>query len=243
MEGIFHKEAKENEDEENENELDLRDSLATNKSIDQELHERFKPKAKKSPKNIKLTSQKFGFDKKNGFIYCLDNPQMVFGVLDADTNLNEVFLVRKSDDSVNQRWHYKPNGIIISKARSNMVLTVKLASIEEADIELNLKEEDDDKLINIKPPKKNLHAGASIILQPLIDTDFGNAHQRWFIDDSIGFIYAFATSEEKSIEVMAANKANLCSYYVTYDKEVSQPVNIFYGFEKFLFHSYILSLN
>jgi hypothetical protein len=38
------------------------------------------------------------------------------------------------------------------------------------------------------------------------------------------FIYAFNSSEQRNVEIMAANRANFCTYYVCNDKEISQPV-------------------
>jgi hypothetical protein len=103
MEGIFSKKSEDknqnNGDEENDNKSDLisvRDSLSARKSFDNDMHERFRTKSKRTAKNAKLSSQKFAYDKKYGFIYSIDNPNLVFGVVDIDNNLNEVFSNEKS---------------------------------------------------------------------------------------------------------------------------------------------------
>jgi hypothetical protein len=109
--------------------------------------------------------------------------------------------MKKVDDNVNQRWIYKDSRFI-SKARTNLALTVKLPQIESVDIDLNtLEEEKENLLTGNQLYKKSINNEASIILQPLIDSDYGNAHQRWFMDEDIGFIYAFATQEEKNIGI------------------------------------------
>ena len=207
MEGVFSKKAEEQKNEEeafeNTDLISVRDSLSarsTKKSFDADMHERFRTKTKRTAKNAKLSSQKFAFEKKNGYIYCIDNPNLVFGVLDNENGINEVFLMKKVDDNVNQRWIYKPDGTFVSKSRSNMVLTVKLPLIENVDIDLNLiEEEKENTLTGSQLYKKSINNEAAIILQPLIDSDYGNAHQKWHIDETIGFIYAFSAQEEKNI--------------------------------------------
>lgn len=224
MEGIFEKPPDENDsDEENEHENDERQNkefmVSTSKSYDNDLLDKFKARPKRSPKNIKLSSQKFAYNKNNGFIYSIDNPNLVFGIIDAEANLIEVVLMKRNDDNVNQRWIYKQNGAIISKARSNMALSIKLPFIDMVDIDLYTIESEEKRHI------KRILNEASIVLQPYIESEFGNANQRWLIDDSIGFIYAFSVENEMNIEITAANKANICSYYISYDKEISQPVS------------------
>ena len=205
MEGIFNKKLddKKNDDDETDyNELiSVRDSLSARKSLDADMHERFRTKSKRTTKNAKLSSQKFAYERQKGFIYCIDNPNLVFGVLESESSISEVFLMKKVDDNINQRWIYKLDGTFVSKSRPNMVLTVKLPLLENVDIDLNSIEDEKDNslLTGSQLYKKSIHNEASIILQPLIDADYGNAHQKWHIDEAIGFIYAFATQEEKNI--------------------------------------------
>ena len=65
-----------------------------------------------------------------------------------------------------------------------------------------------------------------VYVQPYVESELGNAHQKWRID-GIGFVYAFASTDHRDIEVMAANKASICTYYVSRDKELSQTVCLF----------------
>ena len=209
MEGIFNKKPddktnsnnKNDDDEENDNQdlISVRDSLSARKSFDNDMHERFRSKSKRTAKNAKLSSQKFAYDKRNGFIYSIDNPSLVFGVLDVTSKRNEVFLMKKLDDDINQRWIFK-DSMFMSKARPNMVLTVKLPKIENVDIDLNtLEEEKENLLTGNQAYQKSVHNEASLVLQTLVDADFGNAHQVWYMDEDIGFIYAFAAPDKMNI--------------------------------------------
>lgn len=90
MEGVFEKKNTES-DNENEDPKDLTDS----KAYDEELYEKFKPKPRKSVKNLKLISQKFAFNKTQGFIYSTEFPNLVFGVSDVENNQSEVYLMKK----------------------------------------------------------------------------------------------------------------------------------------------------
>ncbi|RNA38972.1 Doublecortin domain-containing 5 [Brachionus plicatilis] len=212
MEGVFEKKTEENEhQEENGN----AEGLSKSQSFDQELGERFKPKPRRSIKNRKYSSQKFAYNKIQGFIYSIDNPNYVFGVHDVENTQSEVILMKKNEDNINQRWIYRPDGTFACKARSTLVLTVKIPPIENNDIDINLLETDSNYM------QKSIIKGSQITVQQLVDFENGNAHQKWMVDEEIGFIYAFATNTE-NIAITAANKAGICSYYVTYDKEMSQ---------------------
>ncbi len=195
------------------NEADVNNNKS---SIDESL---LKPNPKKHVKNVRLSMQKFAYNKTLGYIYNIDNPNLVFGIHDGENGLNEVFLMKKNDDNINQRWILKSNGNFLLKGRSNMALTVKLPPIESSNIKLNSDDNDEE-----SNSLESIYSNASLVIQPLVDFENGNAHQIWFIDEEIGFIYAFATSEFSNIEVMAANKANICTHYVVNDKEISQPV-------------------
>lgn len=198
MEGVFdHKNQSDDEGADNRETNEItKDSLTISKSYDQEINERFKPKARKSLKNLKLNSQKFAFNKTHGFIQCMDNPNLVFGLLEIENNQSEVVLMRKSEDNVNQRWIYKSNGVIFSRARPNLVLTARITALENAQIDINSIENQEDFF------KRSIIQNSQITVQPLIDFENGNVHQKWFIDENIGFIYAFATSDEKNIGII-----------------------------------------
>lgn len=181
MESVFEKKKEENDD---------TDGLSKSQSIDQELSERFKPKPRRNIKNRKYSSQKFAYNKVQGFIYSIDNPNFVFGVNDIENTQSEVILMKKNEDNINQRWIYRSDGTFACKARSSFVLTVKIPPIENSDIDINLFETDP------KYMQKSIIKGSQITLQPFIDFENGNAHQKWMIDEEIGFIYAFATNTE-----------------------------------------------
>lgn len=202
---------------------DVRESMDTTRSNDpgtnELLSERFKPRVKRKAKNVKLSSQKFAYNKANGYIYSVESPHLALTCVDLDNNLSEIVLMKKNDDNVNQKWTYKAEqGLIVAKARSQLCLTVRLPALENLSIDLT------DKQVLNKLNTNSIYNQATIVLQPIIDAVYGNAHQRWYIDEHIGFIYAFASSNEKNVEIMAANKANLCSYYVTNEEELAQPV-------------------
>ncbi len=202
---------------------ELKDSLIfSSRSYDQELRQKFKPRTKKQPKNIKLNSQKFGINKTSGQIFSLTNQNLVLGISETDNNCNEVFLTKKNEENIHQKWIFKQNGIIFSKAKPNMVLSVRLPSLSNFNVDLNQK--DDEKFNLLINDNKSIYHETSLVIQPFVENDYGNANQRWRIDEFIGFIYAFNTGEQRNIEIMAANRADFCTYYVCNDKEISQPV-------------------
>ncbi len=140
---------------------------------------------------MKLSSQKFAYNKTHGYIYSVEKPNFVFGVMDGENGLNEVFLQKKSEENINQRWLLKPNGVFLLKGRNNMALTVKLPPIEMANIDLIADDDEEKARKHYKP----FYNETSIVIQPLVEVDNGNAHQRFYVDEHIGFIYAFATSD------------------------------------------------
>lgn len=151
-------------------------------SYDQSFRDKSKTRSKKSIKNAKLSSQKFAFN--NGFIYCLDNPNLVLGVHDSENNfLTEVFLLKRNEDNPNLRWILRSNNTIVLKAKPGLALSAKLPSldcVDSADYELNE---------NYK--NKSIVNEAIITLQPTIETDYGSSYQKWFFDEDIGLLYAF----------------------------------------------------
>ncbi len=53
--------------------------------------------SQKKPKNLrKLNLQKFTYNQSTGYIYCTDNPALVFGVETSEGNVNEVILMRRN---------------------------------------------------------------------------------------------------------------------------------------------------
>ena len=188
--------------------LNLRDSFTSAKSSSEannteQLRAKFKPRPKKPQKNIKLASQKFAYNKTSGYIYSMENPNLVFGVSDVENSVNEVFLMRKSEENINQRWIFKPNGAIVSKTRPNLALTVKLPALENIDVDLNERLDDLDPKAQEALRRETIMSQCSITLQQFIDVENGNAHQKWRMDESIGFIYAFA-----------ADSRNIGEYFV-----------------------------
>ncbi len=170
----------------------------------------------------KLNSQKFAFDKFQGFIYSLVSPNLVLGVSDIDKNLVEVFLMKRNDDNPLQRWVYTNDGSILLKCRQTMALTVKVPSLDK---------QSSMGFLSNKNSEFSIMNDAPLILQTLISTENGNANQKWFIEDQIGLIFAFAPTYDRvfdpndrlNIDMTAASKALICTGYVSREKEVSQP--------------------
>jgi hypothetical protein len=200
--------------EDNRPSVDLNDSLDARYSL---------KSPRKSPKNMKLSSQKFAYNKNTGFIYCIDQPSLVLAVGEVVNNTSEVFLQKKSDDNINQRWIYRSDdGLILSKARLNFALTIKMPPlIETAETTTTqLNGDAGDSLEEKTAP--SILTNSLITIQPLVDFEHGNAHQKWLLDE-FGFVYAFQTSQ-LNIEITAAHRAGICTYYVAQDDEISQPV-------------------
>ena len=95
--------------------------------------------------------------------------------------------MRKNEDNPNQRWTFRSNGSIALKVRPSLVLTVRMPALENTNIEININEEEAWYSL-----MRSLMDEASVILQPAIETDYGNSHQKWYVDEQIGFIYSFA---------------------------------------------------
>lgn len=125
----------------------------------------------------------------------------------------EVFLARRNDDSINQRWVYRPDqGLIVSRARqassllSNaagatnnalLCLTVRLPPIDMSDFDPNQPVSESG-----YQHSKSFYEQAVLTVQPFSDVENGCAHQKWdinMINESVGFIYAFATTMENNI--------------------------------------------
>ncbi|CAF2617983.1 unnamed protein product [Rotaria sp. Silwood2] len=184
------------------------DTLSLSKSI------------RKLPKSLAVSMQKFNWEPSAGYISCADDSNLVFGVKEIESKVVEVILKRRNPDDIFQRWMFlaldeenqtehhmdlsKPF-LIVSKARPTMVLTVLLPSCTGN--ELNE--------INISC------VGCSITLQQRRYEDNGCANQKWAFNEKLGFMFSFnSTSIDK--EITAANRANICSYTVSYEA-LSQP--------------------
>lgn len=211
-----------------EREFMANDSLAVTprRSNDQE-HQTSRSKSntkRRLNKNLtKLLSQRFIYN--NGFISSKDTPGLVLTVPDSSdpsANVCEVFLARKNEDSVNQRWVYRPDdGLIMSRlpSRSHMCLSVRLPVFESTGFDAN--QLPGESICN----HGYFYDQAPVVVQPFIDYSNGNAQQRWRIDDETGFIYAFSSrNNTNNLEITAANKSGICTYYVTQEREISQPV-------------------
>ena len=181
--------------EEGENDFELFDSIMYSKPNDNELYQRRVKQNTNIPfDNIKLTSQQFKLDK-NGFIYSVENPSVVLGIVDIDSNLIEVFLLKKSEENPYQRWMYRPDGSIVLKCRQHLALTVKITPLENLKSELSKSKEN---LSFLSELNGSLINESQIILQPLIETECGSANQKWFIEATVGLIFAFAPTYDKT---------------------------------------------
>jgi len=127
--------------------------------------------------------------------------------------------MKRNDDNPLQRGVYTTDGSILLKCRQTLALTVRLPSLDA------------------QPPTSFLTGRASLlndaplILQSLISGENGNANQKWFIEDQVGLIFAFAPTYDRAfdpndrlnIDVTAASKALICTGYVAPDRAISQP--------------------
>ena len=99
--------------------------------------------------------------------------------------------MKKSVDNPLQRWVYTDSGSFVLKCRENLALTVKMPVLENVDISLTRK---DNLAFMSSAPIVN---ESQLILQNVIETEHGNAHQKWFIEENVGFIFAFAPKYDK----------------------------------------------
>lgn len=127
-----------------------------------------------------------------GFIYSVECPHLVLGVTDTDNSLIEVILMKKNVENSLQRWVYTDTGSFVLKCRQNLALTVKIPPFENVDLSLTRKDNMDflssAPIVNESP----------LILQSLIETENGNANQKWFVEENVGLIFAFAPKYDKS---------------------------------------------
>ncbi|CAF0809708.1 unnamed protein product [Rotaria sordida] len=196
---------------------------------EQNLDDSFNPTAdtlslsksnRKLPKSIAVSMQKFNWEPSAGYISCTDDFNLVFGVKEIESKVVEVILKRRNPDDIFQRWNLLAIGeeiqnehhmdlskpfLIASKARPTMVLTVLLPSCTG----------NESNEVNISC------VGCTITLQQRRYDDNGCANQKWAYNEKLGFLFSFnSTSIDK--EITAANRANICSYTVSYEA-LSQP--------------------
>ncbi|CAF3985284.1 unnamed protein product [Adineta steineri] len=175
---------------------------------------------RKLPRSVAISMQKFRWEPTGGYISCMDDSNLVFGVKEIESKVVDVILKRRNADDIFQRWVFislndedqneidvdftKPF-LIVSKARPTMALTVLLPSCtgnESSDVNISC-------------------IGCPITLQPRRYEENGCANQKWAYDETLGFLLPFnATLTDK--EITAANRANICSYTVNYEA-LSQP--------------------
>ncbi|CAH1787762.1 unnamed protein product [Owenia fusiformis] len=169
-----------------------------------ELYEKYKPKRQLSPRYPGLHLQKFIYEE--GFIICKVKPELVLGVLESESRVAEVVLVKKRPDDIFQRWIVHDNGIIQAKHSPQMVLTVTMPT--------NTRREDDSMPLS--------YVGSTVILSNKKTTQFGRSNQIWRYDPETGFVHSFFTDITDK-EVTSANKANVCTYSVAGAEELDQP--------------------
>ncbi|CAF0848442.1 unnamed protein product [Rotaria sp. Silwood1] len=170
---------------------------------------------RKLPRSAAVSMQKFNWESSAGYISCADDSNLVFGVKEIESKVVEVILKRRNPDDIFQRWMFlaideenqseyhmdlsKPF-LIVSKARPTMVLTVLLPSCTG----------NESNEVNISC------VGCTITLQQRRYEENGCANQKWAFNEKLGFIFSFnSTSIDK--ELTAANRANICSYTVSYE--------------------------
>ncbi len=146
----------------------------------------------------KLSNQRFAFDKQQGFIYKVESPDLVLGVHDTNANQIEVILMKRNENNPFQRWVYSKSGSILLKSQQNLALTVKLPSLENVDVNsmyhrnkenlAYLNNQNSDSIIN----------NSQLILQNVISTEYGNVNQKWYIEDNVKSIFAFAPTYDRN---------------------------------------------
>lgn len=171
----------------------LFDSLSITKPIAQNSLKKYE-----NTRFNKLSNQMFSYDKLQGFIYRKESPDLVLGVNDINANQIEVYLMKKNEDNPLQRWIYSKCGSILLKCQQNLALTVKLPSLKNVDVSsLYHRNKENTTYLNNKITS-SLIQNSPLILQNLIDTEYGNVNQKWYIDDNIEFIFAFAPTYDRT---------------------------------------------
>ena len=95
--------------------------------------------------------------------------------------------MKKNEENPNQRWTYvRSSNQIILKVRPSLALSVKVPQLDCVE-SLDLSS-DSDLLANNPNLNKTLLNEPPVILQPTIETDYGNAHQKWFIGNYLLYL-------------------------------------------------------
>jgi hypothetical protein len=64
---------------------------------------------RKLPKSVAVSMQKFRWESSGGFISCVDDLNLVFGVKEIESKVVEVILKRRNPDDIFQRWVLLPS--------------------------------------------------------------------------------------------------------------------------------------
>nr|XP_022337319.1 uncharacterized protein LOC111133328 isoform X2 [Crassostrea virginica] len=174
------------------------------KFTDKEMYDKYKPQP--IPRISRDTLQRFVYE--DGYIACSANRALVLGVLEQEGRVNQVLLVKRRPDDINQRWVIRENGEIRSKHSSQMVLTVAMPANEP------FSEDEEGRPLTF--------SGCAVTLQARKLNMYGKAHQKWRYDAETGYIHAFFTNPYDK-EITAANHADICTYAISHDSKIDQP--------------------
>lgn len=174
------------------------------KFTDREMYDKYKPQP--LPKISRDTLQQFVYE--DGYIACAANRALVLGMLEQEGRVNQVLLVKRRPDDINQRWVIRENGEIRSKHSSQMVLTIAMPANEP------FSEDEEGRPLTF--------SGCAVTLQARKLNVYGKAHQKWKYDAETGCIHAFFTNPYDK-EITAANHADICTYAISHDSKIDQP--------------------
>ncbi|KAK3103714.1 hypothetical protein FSP39_021266 [Pinctada imbricata] len=174
------------------------------KYTDREMYEKYKPQP--VPKISRDSLQRFVYE--DGYIACRANRTLVLGVLEQEGRVNQVMLVKRRPDDINQRWVMKENGEIRSKHGSQSVLTIAMPANEP------FAEDEEGRPLTF--------SGCAVTLQARKTNTYGKAHQKWRYDAETGYIHAFYTNPYDK-EITAANRADVCTYSISGESKIDQP--------------------
>lgn len=188
-----------------ENFMTNNESVDLKQSVDKSFQQhQKKSKIKETDRKRRINLQKFSFDKNTGYLYCTDNPSLVFGVETSEGNVNQVILMRKNENDPNQRWTLKEN-IISLKSRPHLVLTVQYNPFDVIMKNLNIDLETDECIMKLKDIESlesflteaapEIFSKSLVTLQRYVKTQTGGSNQKWYFEEKTGFIYAFRAQE------------------------------------------------
>ncbi|XP_071955234.1 doublecortin domain-containing protein 1-like [Antedon mediterranea] len=146
-------------------------------------------------------SQQFIFI--DGFITLKSSPYLVVGISNPELEeKSEVALCKKTEDDPSLRWEFTEDGYIQSKVNEDLVLAVSMPNFTGTAME-------------------GAYCGQSVVIQRKQNLENGGANQKWMFEKEFGFMYAFH-AEPLDREIMAANKAGVCTYAVVGENQVQQ---------------------